>query len=592
MQALRGLHAARHAAACTSKHCGSSPALRSPILAAHTAINRSKSCITAAEDAEAQTEPGVDPRARRLQRQQRRAQRRPSSDAQELQQEIVEHDADADASADSPGPSSSSSSSSARPVSRIAARRQQRSRAVRRVPAATVLDAEDAEDAADADEDEDSSSDDADMAVDDAWQQNEGPDEQQPAPADDEAGLDIAAAAEGDEATEQLPLSVVEALQSHTWPSMNAQRKQLQQQKQQAAQQSTAGSEQQPKQQRQQQRAQQQPPEQRTEPLRLSETNPMYLPVLTDEDLDNDPPGHKSGYVAVIGRPNAGKSTLINAIVGQKLSIVTFKPQTTRHRVVGIASDKDYQMILFDTPGIMQEQRSKLDERMMAAVVSSIRAAEVIIAVVDSADSPQDALAMFQPGADWNGPPMAVLLNKADQLEEQQLQELTEWYKQNCRAEQVFVGSALSGEDDGVAAIKAWAVDKLPEGPTLYPKSMVSDQPERFFVSEIIREQIFLQYSQEIPYACQVQIIDFKEWPNKKDHIQALILVERESQMPILLGAGGRAKRELGTAARKQIEEFLGRPVYLEITVQVAPSWRSKSDRLKDFGYFDPLYIT
>ncbi|KAF6263061.1 prokaryotic type K homology domain-containing protein [Scenedesmus sp. NREL 46B-D3] len=289
----------------------------------------------------------------------------------------------------------------------------------------------------------------------------------------------------------------------------------------------------------------------------------MYLPVLTDEDLECDPPDHKSGYVAVIGRPNAGKSTLINAIVGQKLSIVTFKPQTTRHRVVGIASDTAYQMILFDTPGIMQ-----------------------------ATDAPQDALAMFQPGPDWNGPPMAVLLNKADQLDELQLRELTNWYKQNCRAEQVFVGSALSGEDDGVTAIKSWAVSKLPEGPTLYPKSMVSDQPERFFVSEIIREQIFLQYAQEIPYACQVQIADFKEWPGAKDHIRALILVERESQAPILLGAGGRAIKKLGTAARQQIEEFLGRPVYLELSVQVAPAWRTKSDKLKDFGYFDPLYIT
>eukprot|EP00878_Enallax_costatus_P011613 GHUV01012122.1.p1 GENE.GHUV01012122.1~~GHUV01012122.1.p1 ORF type:complete len:248 (+),score=59.45 GHUV01012122.1:23-745(+) len=240
----------------------------------------------------------------------------------------------------------------------------------------------------------------------------------------------------------------------------------------------------------------------------------------------------------------------------------------------------------------MNEQRSKLDERMMAAVVSSIKAAEVIIAVVDSGDRPQEALAMFQPGPDWSGPPMAVLLNKADMLEAEQNQQLEEWYKTNCRAEQVFVGSALSSEDPGVQSIKQWAVDKLPEGPTLYPKSMVSEQPERFFVSEIIREQIFLQYDKEIPYACQVLIDDFKEWPGKKDHIKALILVERESQAPILLGKGGNKIKELGTAARKEIEEFLGRPVYLELSVKVSPSWRQQSDKLKDFGYFDPLYIT
>lgn len=327
--------------------------------------------------------------------------------------------------------------------------------------------------------------------------------------------------------------------------------------------------------------------------MRLSESSPYYLPVLTDEDLEADPPGHRSGYVAVIGRPNAGKSTLINAIVGQKLSIVTYKPQTTRHRVVGIASGPAYQMILFDTPGIMAEQRSKLDERMMAAVVSSIKAAEVIVAVVDAVDRPQEALAMFQPGPDWDGPPMAVLLNKADLLEPEQVAQLEAWYKENCRAEQVFVGSALgSGGDDGVAAVKAWAVGKLPEGPTLYPKSMVSEQPERFFVAEIIRQHIFTQYGQEIPYAAQVQIAEFKERRGVKDYIKAIILVERESQAPIVLGRGGAAIRKLGSAARAEIEDFLERPVFLELSVQVAPGWRQQADKLKDFGYYDALYIT
>lgn len=173
-------------------------------------------------------------------------------------------------------------------------------------------------------------------------------------------------------------------------------------------------------------------------PTILSESSPFYQPALTDEDLEQDPPGHRSGYVAVIGKPNAGKSTLINALVGQKLSIVTYKPQTTRHRIMGIASDRNYQMILFDTPGVIERKRTKLEERMMAAVVHSIKDSEAIIAVVDSADKPKEALAMFQPGENWSGPPMAVLLNKADLLPEEQVLELKDWYIENCKAEQVW----------------------------------------------------------------------------------------------------------------------------------------------------------
>ncbi|GFH17703.1 era-type G domain-containing protein, partial [Haematococcus lacustris] len=168
------------------------------------------------------------------------------------------------------------------------------------------------------------------------------------------------------------------------------------------------------------------------ERMQLLENDPMFVPTLTDEELAEDPEGHRSGYVAVIGKPNAGKSCLINALVGQKLSIVCFKPQTTRHHIMGIASGKEYQMVLFDTPGIIEKKRTKLEERMMSAVVSSIQASEAIIAVVDAADKPYDALAMFQPGSDWSGPPMAVLLNKADVMEPPDLEEVAKWYKENC----------------------------------------------------------------------------------------------------------------------------------------------------------------
>jgi GTP-binding protein Era len=242
---------------------------------------------------------------------------------------------------------------------------------------------------------------------------------------------------------------------------------------------------------------------------------------------------------------------------------------------------------------------------------------------------------MFQPGPDWNGPPMAVLINKADLVPPEELAALADWYREHCRAEAVFVGSALgraasggsdegssdgkgssssssgggkgkgaaagldsaphtdanavAGEADaGVAAVKAWAASKLPEGPTLYPKQMVSEQPERFFVAEIIREEIFHRYDQEVPYATQVQITEFKERPGAKDYVHAAILVERAGQRAIILGAA----KELGAGARARIEEFLGRPVYLELSVQVAPNWRSAPDRLREFGYFDPLYVS
>eukprot|EP00775_Hariotina_reticulata_P004932 gene4932-5174_t len=512
----------------------------------------------------------VDPRARRLQRQQRRATRKRSGE--EAWDNSGENQAAGTEVAAVDIPETEAPS---RPAagSRIAARR--RSRATRRVPAALVPDMDGSDDVDDLSDDlidDDRQDFTVNMPAADAaagsYHEVDAEDEESAEDADEQDGPAVDVDSEGEEGEQTADQdSVSQAIPTSVFDAIHADNQQRH-------------------------RATQQQRQYRVDPVELPEANPMYVPVLTDEDLAADPPGHKSGYVAVIGRPNAGKSTLINAVVGQKLSIVTFKPQTTRHRVVGIASGPEYQMILFDTPGIMQEQRSKLDERMMAAVVSSIKAAEVIIAVVDSGDAPQEALAMFQPGPDWSGPPMAVLLNKADLLEQQQMEELEAWYQTNSRAEQVFVGSALSSEDAGVTAIKAWAIDKLPEGPTLYPKSMVSEQPERFFVSEIIREQIFLQFDQEIPYSCQVQIAEFKERPNAKDYVRAVILVERESQAPILLGKGGAAVKKLGAAARSEIEEFLGRKVYLEISVQVAPAWRQQSDKLKDFGYFDPLYIT
>ena len=303
--------------------------------------------------------------------------------------------------------------------------------------------------------------------------------------------------------------------------------------------------------------------------------------------LAGDPPGHKSGYVAIVGRPNAGKSTLLNQLVGMKLSIVTYKPQTTRHRILGIVSEEDFQMVLLDTPGVMKEEFNKLDEMMLRSVRGAVANADVILVIVDAARDPFGSFEGLLPPQRGNPAPMGVIINKCDLLEVDEIKALKRQFEATPGVERVFPVSALAGV--GHQAVQEWCVSHLPEGPTLYPKDAVSEHPERFFIAEIIREKIFLQYSQEVPYSTQVWIQSHKERDGKKkDLILAKVFVERKSQMGILIGAGGKALKELSTAARVDIEKFLGRPVYLDLSVKVKEGWRSDDAMLEDLGLDDP----
>lgn len=301
-------------------------------------------------------------------------------------------------------------------------------------------------------------------------------------------------------------------------------------------------------------------------------------------EFGQDPPGHRAGFVAIIGRPNAGKSTLLNSLLGQTLSIVTHKAQTTRHRVLGILSEPEYQAVFLDTPGIIQDKRNKLEERMMARVAEAVADADALLAIVDlSSPDPRAVLAMVQPGADWAGPPLAVVLNKTDLVPPEEVEELTEWYRTHARAEVVLPISALEGAN--VEAVRDWVVSKMPEGPALYPKGVVAEAPERFFVAEIIRRQVFLQYRQELPYSVAVQVVDFKERKSGKDYIHAHVIVEKDGQRGILLGKGGTALKALSTASRAEVEDFLGRSVFLELSVKVREKWRTDPKSLEVLGY-------
>jgi GTP-binding protein Era len=303
--------------------------------------------------------------------------------------------------------------------------------------------------------------------------------------------------------------------------------------------------------------------------------------------LTGDCDGHKSGYVAIVGRPNAGKSTLMNALVGAKLSVVTHKPQTTRHRILGIVSEDEYQMVLLDTPGVMREEFNKLDEMMLTSVRNAIANADVMLCILDASRDPLGNFEGLLPPNLPNDAPLGVILNKCDVLEVQDIKALKKQLERLPNVQKVFPVSALAGL--GTESLKTWCVDRLPRGPTVYPKDTISEHPERFFIAEIIREKIFLQYQQEIPYSTQVWVQSHKERDGtKKDLIVAKVFVERKSQMGIIIGAGGSALKRLSTAARVDIETFLDRPVYLDLGVKVREGWRSDSAALEDLGLDDP----
>lgn len=294
---------------------------------------------------------------------------------------------------------------------------------------------------------------------------------------------------------------------------------------------------------------------------------------------------HKSGYAAIIGLPNSGKSTLLNALLGQKLSIVTSKPQTTRKRILGILSGPEYQVIFLDTPGLIKPGYL-LQEKMMEAVNSAIRDADVILLIIDLAADPstENSFQNGQIAKIINSKiPVILILNKIDLSEQSIVRPLLKKLEELKRYKKVIPVSALHGIN--ISEVLSNLIENLPEHPKYYPDDIIADETERFFVSEIIREKIFEQYKDEIPYSTEVIIAEFKERGEKKNYISAEIIVEKESQKGIIIGKNGNAVKKLGETARKAAEEFLQHPVYLDLRVKVRSKWRSDEKSMKDFGY-------
>lgn len=291
-------------------------------------------------------------------------------------------------------------------------------------------------------------------------------------------------------------------------------------------------------------------------------------------------PNFRCGYAALLGRPNVGKSTLVNQLIGTKVSIVTRKPQTTRNRVLGILSDPGFQLILLDTPGVINPNYG-LQRTMMRTVASAVRDADVVLFLADATFDTPDTLSLEYAG----GKPVILVLNKMDKIAKENALPLVEEYQKLREFVDVVPISALKGRN--VDTLLKVITKHLPLGPRLYPEEMISEHPERFFVAEIVREKIFEKYRQEVPYATQVNIVSYDEREGEKDVIEAEIVVERDSQKGILIGKGGLALKAVGVAARADIEEFLQRPVYLRLFVKVRDDWRNKDTFLKSYGFTD-----
>jgi len=304
----------------------------------------------------------------------------------------------------------------------------------------------------------------------------------------------------------------------------------------------------------------------------------MPSPESTGQKEAADSIGFRSGYAALVGKPNVGKSTLINALVGMKLSIVTRKAQTTRHRILGILSTEHYQVIFVDTPGLIQPKYG-LQRAMMQSLSAALRDADVIIHIVDASRRKED----FDASLDFGDSPAILALNKLDLVSMDDAIQLTARAGQVRAYQSVIPISALKNK--GLDKLIHEVRELLPAGPEYYPKEMVTEHPERFFVAEIVREKIFERYHAEVPYSVQVNIVAWAEREGEKDLIDAEIVVERESQKGIIIGKRGSALKAIGTAARRDIEEFLDREVFLRLFVKVRSGWRDSDGKLREFGY-------
>ena len=292
---------------------------------------------------------------------------------------------------------------------------------------------------------------------------------------------------------------------------------------------------------------------------------------------------HKAGFVNIVGNPNVGKSTLMNLLVGERISIITSKAQTTRHRITGIVNTPEYQIVFSDTPGVLSP-KYKLQESMLSFSEGALVDADVLIYVTDVVEDPSKN-ADFLAKVAKETVPVLLVINKIDLVKVQvDLEELTERWQAVLPKAEIFPVSAK--ENFNVAALMQRIVELLPVSPPFFGKDALTDKPARFFVTEIIREKILTLYDKEIPYSVEVIVEKFEEKENSI-HIMAVIYVERESQKGIIIGHKGSMIKKVGIEARKDIEKFFGKSVYLEMFVKVEPNWRNRENKLKSFGYIE-----
>ncbi len=298
---------------------------------------------------------------------------------------------------------------------------------------------------------------------------------------------------------------------------------------------------------------------------------------------------HKSGFVNIVGNPNVGKSTLMNVLVGERLSIITSKAQTTRHRILGIVNGEDknadgspveWQIVFSDTPGVLKPNY-RLQEQMLHFSESALTDADILLYITEGQDD-INKNADFVEKVKRTKAHLILVINKIDLLTQQSLEELTEFWHHQLPNAEIFQISAK--ERFGVDSLLHRLVELLPECPPFFDKDQLTDRPERFFVNEIIREKILLMYDKEIPYSVEVEVESFKEDDNII-RIDAVICVERESQKGIIIGKGGAALKKTGMLARKDLETFFGKQIFLKLLVKVDKDWRQKSSRLRHYGY-------
>lgn len=289
---------------------------------------------------------------------------------------------------------------------------------------------------------------------------------------------------------------------------------------------------------------------------------------------------HKSGFVNIVGNPNVGKSTLMNALVGERISIITQKAQTTRHRIMGIVNGDDFQIVYSDTPGVLKPNY-RLQESMRKFSNSALTDADVLLYVTDVFDS-FEKNADFSEKVSLNPAPLVLVINKIDLINQEKLEAMVDKWKELLPRAEIYPVSAL--EKFNIEPLFKRIRELLPESPPFFEKDQLTDKPARFFVNEIIREKILLNYDKEIPYAVEVEVEQFKE-EEKLIRINAVIYAERDSQKGIIIGHGGKSLKKVGTEARLDLEAFFEKKVFLELFVKVEKDWRNKDTKLRNFGY-------